>query len=161
MEVYNMAMDDCEAHLALVTMEGLLRAFQRVATEGELSLATASVLTRLAREGAQTITSLATAEGVSQPNMTRLIGRLERAGLARKAAGAVDRRTVLVEVTDAGMHVVETRRQQRVTALKKLILSMTEADAEIITAALPALDRLSRLMRSELTNPSRVDEALV
>ena len=71
----------------LDTLERLVRVFQRAATAGELSLATAAVLARLVREGPLTMTALAMAESASQPNTTQLVNRLERwsqryAGLA-------------------------------------------------------------------------------
>jgi DNA-binding MarR family transcriptional regulator len=127
-------------------LEQLIRIFQRAATAGELSLATAAVLARLAREGPQTISVLATAESVSQPNMTQLINRLEREGLARKSAGDHDRRTVVVEVTAEGKRVVRERRSQRAAALRKLIAGLSEEDADVITHSVPALTRLVESM---------------
>jgi DNA-binding MarR family transcriptional regulator len=130
----------------LDTLERLVRVFQRAATAGELSLATAAVLARLVREGPLTMTALAMAESVSQPNMTQLVNRLERDGLARKTAGRADRRTVSVEVTDEGRRVVRQRRQQRAAVLREVLASLDDRDVVAVREALPALTRLVRAM---------------
>jgi DNA-binding MarR family transcriptional regulator len=138
----------------LDTLERLVRVFQRAATAGELSLATAAVLARLVREGPLTMTALAIAESVSQPNMTQLVNRLERDGLARKTAGRADRRTVSVEVTDEGRRVVKQRRQQRAAVLREVLASLDDRDVVAVREALPALTRLVRAMEPTEAEPA-------
>ena len=138
----------------LDTLERLVRVFQRAATAGELSLATAAVLARLVREGPLTMTALAIAESVSQPNMTQLVNRLERDGLARKTAGRADRRTVSVEVTDEGRRVVKQRRQQRAAVLREVLASLDDRDVVAVREALPALTRLVRAMEPTDAEPA-------
>lgn len=125
-----------------VVLEQLVRFTRQLATAGDLSLAGASLLARLAREGPQRLTELANAEGVSQPGMTQLVGRLERDGLVRRTASSDDRRGVLVEVTDAGLALVGRRRAERAQALTELLARLDPADRAAITGALPALARL-------------------
>jgi DNA-binding MarR family transcriptional regulator len=139
-------MDPGEVRSFLDTLEQLVRVFQRAATAGELSLATAAVLARLVREGPLTMTALAAAESVSQPNMTQLVNRLERDGLACKRAGRADRRTVLVEVTAEGRRVVQQRRSQRAAVLRDLLATLDDADVTAVRDAVPALTRLARIM---------------
>jgi DNA-binding MarR family transcriptional regulator len=139
-------MDSGEVRSFLDTLEQLVRVFQRAATAGELSLATAAVLARLVREGPLTMTALAVAESVSQPNMTQLVNRLERDGLACKRAGRADRRTVLVEVTAEGRRVVQQRRSQRAAVLRDLLATLDDADVTAVRDAVPALTRLARIM---------------
>src|SRR5918912_2539736 len=83
-------------------LEQLLRTIRHVATAGQLSWPAAAVLGRLMREGPQRLTTLATAERVSQPGMTQLVSRLERAGLVIRRPGTDDGRTTVVHVTAAG-----------------------------------------------------------
>jgi DNA-binding MarR family transcriptional regulator len=127
--------------LALV-LEQLVRLIRQLATAGGLSLAAASVLARLVRDGPQRLTELANAEGVSQPGMTQLVTRLERDGLVRRTASSDDRRGVLVEVTGAGLELAGRRRAQRAEALQQMLARLTPADQDAITTALPALARL-------------------
>lgn len=125
-----------------VVLEQLVRFTRQLATAGDLSLAGASALARLVREGPQRLTELANAEGVSQPGMTQLVGRLERDGLVRRTASSDDRRGVLVEVTDAGLALVGRRRAERAQALTELLARLDPGDRAAITGALPALARL-------------------
>src|SRR3954471_19441953 len=65
----------------------------------ELSASAAFVLNRVCREGPIRLTTLAAREGVTQPSMTQLIQRLERAGLATRLADPDDGRATLVGIT--------------------------------------------------------------
>jgi DNA-binding MarR family transcriptional regulator len=91
------------------------------------------------------LTELATRQRVSQPGMTQLVDRLEREGLVRRTPLADDRRVVVVEVTGAGVELVERRRAERATALDGLLGRLDPADRGAIGAALPALARLASL----------------
>jgi DNA-binding MarR family transcriptional regulator len=124
-----------------IALEHMLRHIRKSATAGGLSAASSLVLSRLTREGACRLTELARAEGVSQPNMTQLVTRMERAGLVRRAADARDGRGVLVEVTDTGIEVFHRRRAERAHALDLLIHELTEQEQQAVRVALPALSR--------------------
>jgi DNA-binding MarR family transcriptional regulator len=132
----------------MIAAEELIRHVRLSATAGELSSAASFVLSRLAREGPQRPTELARAESVSQPNMSQLITRLERAGLVRRVADHTDGRGVLVDVTDTGVEVFQRRRTQRAHALQQLIDELTEQEREAVKIALPALARVIRQSRS-------------
>ena len=135
-------MQNAEASLGAV-LERVARLVRRLGTAGDLSLTAATVIARLTGDGPQRLTELAVGEGVSQPGMTQLIGRLERDGLVRRTASAGDRRGVLVAVTDAGGELVAQRRAQRAAALDELHGRLDPADQAAIAAALPALARLA------------------
>jgi DNA-binding MarR family transcriptional regulator len=125
-----------------VVLEQLVRLIRQLATAGDLSMAAASALARIVRDGPQRLTELANAEGISQPGMTQLVTRLERDGLVRRAASSGDRRGVLVELTDAGVELVGTRRTERAEALTVMLARLDPADQTAIQDALPALARL-------------------
>jgi DNA-binding MarR family transcriptional regulator len=139
-------------------LETVLRQVTRLvlhlATAGELSLSAAGVLSRLSHEGPQRLTELAVGEGLSQPGMTQLVGRMERDGLVRRTASRDDRRGVLVGVTDAGRDVLERRRAERSAALNDLLGRLDGPDQDAIRAALPALGRLVEA-RTVTDSPSR------
>src|SRR5690349_17827732 len=80
----------------IIAVEQMIRYVRQSARTGGLSTAASSALARLSREGPARLTELARAEGVSQPNMTQLVTRLERADLVRRTADASDGRGVLV-----------------------------------------------------------------
>ncbi|MGV9914487.1 MarR family winged helix-turn-helix transcriptional regulator [Streptomyces tendae] len=124
-----------------VALEHMLRHVRQSATTGCLSPAASLVLSRLIREGACRLTELARAEGVSQPNMTQLVNRMERAGLARRISDVQDGRVVLVEATADGTELFERRRRERALALELLIQELTEEERRAVHVALPALAR--------------------
>ena len=137
------------SELGLV-LEQLVRLIRQLATAGDLSMAAASVLARIGRDGPQRLSELARTEGISQPGMTQLVTRLERDGLVRRSASSGDRRGVLVEVTEAGRELVGARRVQRAEALQEMLARLDPADQEAIHAALPAL---ARLVEARATRP--------
>ncbi|WP_211360135.1 MarR family winged helix-turn-helix transcriptional regulator [Actinocorallia herbida] len=123
-------------------MELLIPFVRQVETADGLSSSASSVLHRLVRAGPQRLTELARAQGVSQPGMTQLVGRLERDGLVRREASAADGRGVVVEVTDEGRELSRNRRAERVELLAGMIEAAPPEDRAAIVAALPALTRL-------------------
>ncbi|MFJ5272319.1 MarR family winged helix-turn-helix transcriptional regulator [Streptomyces sp. NPDC088358] len=126
----------------MIAVERLVRYVRRSAVTGGLSTAASSALSRLGREGPQRLTELARAENVSQPNMTQLVTRMERAGLVRRTADHSDGRGVLVEATDEGLDVFRRRRAERADALRQLIEDLTEPEQRAVQVALPALARV-------------------
>jgi DNA-binding MarR family transcriptional regulator len=125
----------------IIAVERMVRYVRQSAVTGGLSMAASAVLGRLGREGPCRLTDLARAEGVSQPNMTQLVTRLERADLVRRTADRSDGRGVLVEVTDTGREVSRQRRAERAEALHLLIEELTGPEQQAVKVALPALAR--------------------
>jgi DNA-binding MarR family transcriptional regulator len=139
-----------------VVLERLLRMLRRASTAGGLSMATASALARLERGGPLRLTELAVVEGVSQPAMTQLVGRLERDGLAARAVVPGDRRGVVVSVTPAGRELAGRRRTERVALLDGLVAGLAPGERAALTAAMPALTRLALLSDERMAADGRV-----
>jgi DNA-binding MarR family transcriptional regulator len=125
----------------IIAVERMVRYVRQSAVTGGLSMAASAVLGRLGREGPCRLTDLARAEGATQPNMTQLVTRLERADLVRRTADHSDGRGVLVEVTDTGLEVSRQRRAERAHALHLLIEELSEPEQRAVQIALPALAR--------------------
>ncbi|MET8519597.1 MarR family transcriptional regulator [Nocardioides sp. NPDC004968] len=125
-----------------LALEKVVRLVREVSTAGDVSPTAATVLAGLARTGPQRVTDLAKVAGVSQPAMTQLVNRLTQQGMLARVADDADRRAVLVEVTDTGRDVLETRRGQRAGVLDAALARVSVEDRAAIAAALPALDRL-------------------
>ncbi|MBC3763540.1 MarR family transcriptional regulator [Quadrisphaera sp. RL12-1S] len=117
---------------------------RRLAPPGDLSLASTTLLARLARDGGSGVSALAAAEGVSQPAMSQMVARLERDGLVARTAHPQDGRALVVVLTDAGRELVGARRAARAAALADLLETAPDGDAEVLLAATPALTRLAR-----------------
>jgi len=127
-----------------VAVERLFSLLRHGNPPNDISLTAASTLRRLEREGPHRLTELAAAEGVTQPAMTQLVQRLEREGLADRAADSTDGRVVLVRVTPAGQELLARRRAVRAEHLAALLVELSDDDEALIAAALPALERLAK-----------------
>jgi DNA-binding MarR family transcriptional regulator len=93
------------------------------------SLTSASVLAQLDDGGPARISELAAANGVSQPSMTELVGRLQREDLVARFTDPQDRRATLVDITTCG-------RTQRLQLQRSLHGRVNE-----LLQALPAEDQ--------------------
>ncbi len=108
-----------------------------------LSLVAASTLATLERLGPHRLTDLAEAQGVTQPGMTGLVGRLQAQGLVERRADPGDGRIVNVAVTEAGRDLLRTRRRERAERLADLVAALDATDRAALAAAVPAITRLA------------------
>lgn len=127
-------------------LERLLALIRWLSPPG-LSLTTAATLATLERAGPCRLTALAAGEGVTQPAMTQLVGRLEEAGLAVRGADPDDGRAVHVQITEAGRELIARRRAARAEKLSALLARLSEADQDALAAALPAITALASVER--------------
>lgn len=132
-------------------LERLLSLIRWLSPPG-LSLTAAATLTTLERSGPRRLTNLAADEGVTQPAMTQLVGRLEVSGLVERCADPDDGRVVHVQITDAGRDLVARRRAARAERLSGLLATLGPADQEALAAALPAINALASARRDTLTD---------
>jgi len=144
-------MDSSDVAAGLVRLLGLIRWL----SPPGLSLTAAAALTTLERSGPRRLTELAAAEGVSQPAMTQLVGRLEASGLVERSADPEDGRVVRVQLTDAGRDLVARRRAARGERLSGLLAALSPADQEALAAALPAINKLASAWRDSHTDDWR------
>jgi DNA-binding MarR family transcriptional regulator len=115
-----------------------------------LSLTAAATLATLERSGPCRLTALAVSEGVTQPAMTQLIGRLAGSGLVERRADAADARVVYVQITAEGRDLVATRREARARRLSGLLAALSTADQRALAAALPAMRALAEAHQREV-----------
>ena len=112
-----------------------------------ISLTAAATLATLERSGPQRLTALAVQEGVTQPAMTQLIGRLQEAGLVRRETHPADGRVVQVWLTDQGRETLARRRAMRAERLAAVLDQISPQDRAALAAALPAIDALASVQR--------------
>ncbi|MEO3923049.1 MarR family transcriptional regulator [Micromonosporaceae bacterium B7E4] len=127
----------------VTSFDRLLRLLRRLTTPDGLSLTAASTLYRLEEFGAQRVSELTAAEGVTQPGMTQLITRLERDGLAERRSDPADRRVVVVAITPAGRDLVVRRRRARAEKLSALLAGVSADERAAIELSLRVLERLA------------------
>jgi DNA-binding MarR family transcriptional regulator len=100
-----------------------------------------SALSVLVFGGPRTIGSLAAAEGVTPPTMTRLVAGMVTAGLVTRRAVPTDRRTVLVVATDTGRALLLGGRDRRVATLAGMIAPLTPKERRRLDAAAEIIER--------------------
>jgi DNA-binding MarR family transcriptional regulator len=123
-------------------LERLLVLIRRLSPPG-LSLTAGATLSTLERSGPCRLTALAAHEGVTQPAMTQLVGRLEDQGLAERCTDPADGRAVNVQITPAGLDLLARRRAYRAERLSGLLARLSPAEQAALAAALPALNTLA------------------
>jgi DNA-binding MarR family transcriptional regulator len=122
----------------------LLRRLRREDDASGLSAPRLSALSVIVFGGPVTMGSLATAEQVRVPTMSRLVATLERDGYVRRVPDPDDRRSARLEATSKGRQLLMAGRQRRVEALAESVSSLSAAERKILRDAVPILERLAR-----------------
>ena len=91
-----------------------------------------------------TATDLARLERLQPQSLTRIITELDEQGLIRRTPDSVDRRQILIEVTQAGKEllIVDAYRQNQ-WLTETMAARMTKAEREILAIAADLLDKLA------------------
>ena len=113
-----------------------------------MSLTAAATLATLERSGPSRLTSLAVKEGVTQPAMTQLIGRLQESGLVNRDADPTDGRVVQVRLTDEGRAMLARRRAVRAERLAEILARLSPDEQAALGTALPAMDALANAQQA-------------
>jgi DNA-binding MarR family transcriptional regulator len=92
-----------------VAVNRLQRRLRQESLEG-LSPAQVSALGTINRLGRPTLGELAAIEQVQPPSMTRIVANLAEAGMVTRESDPVDRRSVRVQITPAGVRSLERMR---------------------------------------------------
>ncbi len=123
----------------------LLRRVRRVDDESGLTAARLSALSVLVFGGATTLGSLARAEQVSAPTMSRLVDALERDGLVVREPNTEDRRSVVVRATPAGTRILQRGRERRIAELAGLLATLDFDQLAAVDEAARLVEQVSAL----------------
>ena len=88
------------------------------------------------------ITELAELEGLAQPTVTLLVGRLEERGWVTRERDPGDRRAVLVSANQSGMSALEQLRSESRAMMHEHISAMPQHEVDSLIAATDALGTL-------------------
>lgn len=139
--------DALEAELATQVRTAVMRLRRRLINErhpdNELSLGAMAVLVALQINGEMTLGELAARERVQPPSMTRTVNALEEGGYVLRRAGDVDRRQVIVTVTERGKRVVTEDRARRDAWLTLRLDELTPEERDVVLRASQILERLA------------------
>jgi DNA-binding MarR family transcriptional regulator len=132
---------------AAVVRRGTTRLARRLRMErqqAEGTLLELAILAHLSRRGPMAPGELAAAERLQPQSLTRALARLERDGLAVRAADHEDRRRSRLAVTDAGRAVLGRDMEQRDAWLAAVMgRELTGAERGLLRLAGELMDRLA------------------
>ncbi len=106
-------------------------------TEGQLS-----VLSLLFAHGALSAGELADREHVRPPSMTRTLQWLENEGFIVRTADPSDRRSVRVELSDAGEECIRETRRRRDQWLQRRLAALTRDERQVLSQAEQILQKV-------------------
>jgi DNA-binding MarR family transcriptional regulator len=108
----------------------------------ELSPSQTAALATIERHGPLTPSELAERERVQRPTVTRVLARLEEAGLVERAADPADRRCSLVSISAEGRELLDAVRARKDAFLSRRIDALDTADRETLERAAAILERM-------------------
>jgi DNA-binding MarR family transcriptional regulator len=120
----------------------LLRRLRKQDDAMGLTPARASALSIMVFGGPVTIGSLARAEQVSAPTVTRLILGMERDGLVRREDDARDGRVVWLHPTAKGTRLLHDGRRRRVATLAQELAALSASERDTLAAAADIIERM-------------------
>jgi DNA-binding MarR family transcriptional regulator/GNAT superfamily N-acetyltransferase len=114
--------------------EGLMRT--------EHSLTDARAIFELAQRDSTELRDLREALGVDAGYLSRILGRFEEAGLARRARSPADGRRQLVSLTAKGQRAFATLDRRSAEEVRELLSPLTEPDQRRLVGAMGAIEEV-------------------
>jgi DNA-binding MarR family transcriptional regulator len=109
---------------------------------GDLSPTQGAALNTVACHGPLTPSELATREKIQRPTATRVLARLEEAGLIERTADPADRRSSLVSTTPAGADLLASVRDRKDAYLAQRLDRLSPEDLAALDRAAGILERV-------------------
>ena len=112
--------------------------------EGELTPTMRAALGTISRDGPLTFGELAAIEQVAPPTITKVVGKLEDAGLVVREPDEVDRRVWRISLSEAGRRRLDSDRRRRRRWLTEQVHGLDAADVDRLAEAVDVLERLTQ-----------------
>jgi DNA-binding MarR family transcriptional regulator len=109
---------------------------------GELSPSQGAALATVSCHGPLTPSELASRERIQRPTATRVLARLEEAGLLVRAEDPSDRRSSLVSATDAGRALLAAQRERKDAFLARRLDRLDPEELAVLDRAATILERV-------------------
>jgi DNA-binding MarR family transcriptional regulator len=109
---------------------------------GELSPSQSAALTTIAAYGPLTPSELAQRERIQRPTATRVLARLEEAGLLERAGDPADRRSTLISATAAGRDLLAAQRERKDAFLARRLDGLAADELAVLEKAAAILERV-------------------
>ena len=114
----------------------------RQEADTDLSPSLTAALSTVERHGPLTPSELATRERIQRPTVTRVVARLEEAGLIARTADLYDRRSSLLAVTDDGRALLDELRTRKTAFLAERLETLTPDEQATLERAADILERV-------------------
>ncbi|MHC1560526.1 MarR family winged helix-turn-helix transcriptional regulator [Actinomycetospora sp. C-140] len=132
------------AHEVRVAVGRLRRRLRESHDRDELTPSQTSLLSRLDRDGPQTASALAAAEGVRPQSVATSVGALEERGLVTRRPDPDDGRRQTISVSPAGRALLDSTRAAGEEWLARALHERLDEDERAtVIAAMVLLDRVS------------------
>jgi DNA-binding MarR family transcriptional regulator len=126
-----------------IALARISRLLDRQSRGRELTRTQSSVLATVGRRGPLRLSELAECEGVNPTMLSRIVAKLEQAGLLHRTPDPDDRRAARVELTGDGIELNRRQRAERTQLLTDRLAALPGSRAGELLAALPALEALA------------------
>ncbi len=133
-------LSELAARLRLAITRTARRLRQEAGTD--LSPSQTAALATIDCHGPLTPSELASLERVQRPTATRIVARLEQAGLVERAADPADGRSFLVSATPAGLALLQRLRTRKNAYLARRLRGLDPEDVAALARAAAILERL-------------------
>jgi DNA-binding MarR family transcriptional regulator len=126
----------------------IARQFNETSTGADLTPTQYSVLALVHVRGPLGLAELTELEGLNPTMLSRIVKVLDERGLIRRLPDPSDMRAARVEVTPAGEQLHDLIREQRTQVLSEWLERLPAETAELLLAAVPALEALAEAVKS-------------
>jgi DNA-binding MarR family transcriptional regulator len=127
-----------------IVLTRLINVLREAVLPPGMNSAQARTLLALHDAGPQRVTDLARLDHLKQPTMSAVLVRMERIGWVRRRDDDDDLRAVIVDITAQGEQVALQLIAARTAVLEPYLETLAAGDRAVLTAALPALRKLTR-----------------
>ena len=133
-----------DIELAARLRPAVIRTARRLRQEAgtDLSPSLATALATIERHGPLTPSELAHRERVQRPTITRVLARLEDAGLVDRAGDPADRRSCLLSISSDGSALLDAVRTRKDAFLAQRLDALDADDRATLDRAAAILERM-------------------
>lgn len=141
--------DDEDLHRLRIALARISRSVDRSATDEGLTRSQSLLLATVAKHETIGVRELAEHEGLNPTMCSRMVGKLEEAGLVTRFSDADDKRVVRIHITPAGTRLSDRLRARRTAMFARHLAELNGDRLDALHDALPALEALGdRMCRS-------------
>jgi DNA-binding MarR family transcriptional regulator len=130
-----------------VALGRLNRSLRLTKAQKDLSSSHREVLMAIARADSIRLSEIAREEGLNPTMVSRIVGKLEAAGLVTRTSDPEDARVIHLAATPEGIALRETIRGERTDALLYALRNLSKEGKQALSAATPALEAIVATLR--------------